>query len=102
MAGREESDPTLWERINPSHGHMFFLPAWQRALVILAGVTMNFLIGILMFSVVYAKLGVPKMSGEQVMVSAVSENSPAELANIQVGEVLVRVGETEIKTWINL
>ncbi len=99
LAG-EETDPTLWERINPlTHGHMFFAkPAWQRALVILAGVTMNFLIGILMFSVVYAKLGVPKMSGEQVMVSAVTKNSPAELANIQVGEVLVRVGETEIKT----
>lgn len=99
LAG-EETDPTLWERINPlTHGHMFFAkPAWQRALVILAGVTMNFLIGILMFSVVYAQLGVPKMSGEQVMVSAVTKNSPAELANIQVGEVVVRVEETEIKT----
>lgn len=99
LAG-EDTDPTLWERINPlTHEHMFFAkPAWQRALVILAGVTMNFLIGILMFGVVYAKLGVPKMSGEQVMVSAVTKNSPAELANIQVGEVLVRVGEIEIKT----
>lgn len=99
LAG-EESDPSLWERINPlTHGHMFFAkPAWQRALVILAGVTMNFLIGILMFSVVYAQLGVPKMGGEQVMVSAVTKNSPAELANILVGEVVVRVGETEIKT----
>ncbi|PIR99246.1 hypothetical protein COT87_00460 [Candidatus Collierbacteria bacterium CG10_big_fil_rev_8_21_14_0_10_44_9] len=99
LAG-EETDPTLWERINPlTHNHMFFAkPAWQRSLVIVAGVGMNFLVGILMFSVVYAKLGVPKMSGEQVMVSAVTKNSPAELANIEVGEVVVRVGETEIKT----
>lgn len=98
LAG-EETDPTLWERINPlTHSHMFFAkPAWQRALVVLAGVTMNFLIGILLFSVVYAKLGIPQMQGEQVMVSAVTKGSPAEMASIVVGEVVVRVGEIEIK-----
>lgn len=97
LAG-EEADPSLWERINPlTHGHMFFAkPAWQRALVILAGVTMNFLVGILMFSVVYAKLGVPKMSGEQVLVTQVTKNSPAELADIKVGEILVRVGSEDV------
>lgn len=99
LAG-EETDPTLWERINPlTHGHMFFAkPAWQRALVVLAGVTMNFIIGILMFSVVYMKLGIPQFEGEQVMISAVTKNSPAELAEIKVGEVVVRVGDSEIKT----
>jgi len=98
LAG-EETDPTLWERINPlTHGHMFFAkPAWQRALVILAGVTMNFLIGILMFSVVYSKLGIPQFAGEQVMVTQVVEGSPADLAEIVVGEVVVRVGEIDIK-----
>lgn len=99
LAG-EESDPTLWEKINPlTHGHMFFAkPAWQRALVIIAGVTVNFLIGILMFSVVYAKLGVPQFAGEQVLVSTVAKDSPADLADIEVGQVLLRVGENEIKT----
>ena len=61
LAG-EEHDPTLWEKINPFvRNKMFFAkPAWQRALVILAGVTTNFLVGILMFSVVYTKLGIPQ------------------------------------------
>lgn len=99
LAGEDEN-PSLWEKINPlTHGHMFFAkPAWQRALVILAGVTMNFLIGILMFSVVYAKLGIPKMYGEQVLVTAVTSGSPAELADIQIGEVVVRVGDEDIKS----
>lgn len=99
LAG-EESDPTLWERINPlTHGHMFFAkPAWQRALVVLAGVTVNFIVGILMFSAVYAKLGVPQLSGQQVLVSSVAKDSPADLADIEVGQVLVRVGETEIES----
>jgi regulator of sigma E protease len=98
LAG-EESDPTLWERINPlTHGHMFFAkPAWQRALVIVAGVSMNFIIGILMFSVVYSAIGVPKLEGEQVLVTAVSDNSPAALAKIEPNEIIVRVGDTEVK-----
>lgn len=97
LAG-EDTDPTIWERINPlTHGHMFFAkPAWQRALVVLAGVTMNFLIGILMFSVVYAKLGIPKFSGEQVLVTQVIKGSPADLASIVTGEVVVRVENTDV------
>lgn len=99
LAGEDEN-PSLWDKINPlTHGHMFFAkPAWQRALIILAGVTMNFLIGILMFSVVYAKLGIPNMSGEQALVTQVTKNSPAEGANIVVGEVLVRVGDQDVTT----
>lgn len=99
LAG-EETDPSLWEKINPlTHGTMFFAkPAWQRALVIVAGVVMNFLIGILMFSAVYTHLGIPQLSGEQVLVSQVSKGSPAELAEIVSGEVLVRVGDTPIAT----
>lgn len=97
LAG-EDTDPSLWERINPlTHGHMFIAkPAWQRALVVLAGVTMNFLIGILMFSVVYAKLGIPKFAGEQVLVTQVIKGSPADLASIVIGEVLVRVESTDV------
>jgi len=99
LAG-EETDPTLWERINPiTHGHMFFAkPAWQRSLVVLAGVAMNFLIGILMFSVIYTKMGIPKEVGQQVIVTQVVGGSPAQLAGITIGEVVVKVGDIEIKT----
>lgn len=97
LAG-EDTDQSLWERINPvTHNHMFFAkPAWQRALVIVAGITMNFLIGIACFSLIYTKMGIPKESGRQVMVTEVRDGSPAKLAEITVGEVVVRVGEEEI------
>lgn len=99
LAG-EDTDPTIWERINPlTHGHMFFAkPAWQRALVVLAGVTMNFVIGILMFSVIYTKMGIPVEVGKQVMVTQVVLGSPAQLADITVGDVVVRVGDEDIVT----
>jgi regulator of sigma E protease len=99
LAG-EETDPTLWERINPlTHNHMFFAkPAWQRALVIIAGVTMNFLIGIACFSVIYTKMGIPTEVGRQVMVTQVVEGSPAKLAEINIEDVVVRIGDTDITT----
>lgn len=98
LAG-EETDPTLWERINPlTHSHMFFAkPAWQRALVIIAGVTMNFLIGIACFSLIYTKMGIPNEVGREVMVTEVVAGSPAQLAEIKVEDVVVKIGETEIE-----
>lgn len=97
LAG-EEHDPTLWERINPlKRNKMFFAkPAWQRALVIIAGVTMNFIIGTLLFGVIYTSLGIPKEIGKQVMVSQVMEGSPAKLAELKPGEVIAKIGDREI------
>jgi regulator of sigma E protease len=73
-------------------------PAWQRSLVIIAGVVVNLLVGIILFGVVYTKLGIPKLGPEQVMIVEVTKNSPAELADLAVGEVIVRVGDQETKT----
>lgn len=99
LAG-EDTDPSLWDKINPlTHSHMFFAkPAWQRALVVLAGVSMNFLIGILLFSVIYTRIGIPILNGQQVLVSQVAKGSPAELAEMRAGEVIVRVGDSTITT----
>ncbi len=97
LAG-EEHDPTLWEKINPlvRKGMFFAKSAWQRALIIVAGVVVNLLVGMLLFGVVYTKLGVPQLAGEQVAIIDVAKNSPAELAEIVPGEIVVRVGEKEV------
>lgn len=99
LAG-EEHDPSLWEKINPFlRKKMFFAkPAWQRALVILAGVFVNFVVGILAFSTIYSINGVPKEVGEQVMISEVLPNTPAALADLKANEVIYRIDETEIKS----
>jgi len=98
LAGEEE-DPSLWEKINPMlRKKLFFAkPAWQRALVTVAGVAMNLVLGILAFSVVYTRLGVPKEVGQQVMVSQVIAGSPAEAAGVTVGVVVVRVKGEQIE-----
>ena len=100
LAGEES--PTSLQMLGASLGaskhHFFAKPAWQRSLVVLAGVAMNFLIGILMFSVIYTKMGIPKEVGQQVMVTQVVAGSPAQLAQMEIGEVVVKVGDIEIKT----
>lgn len=97
LAG-EDHDPTLWEKVNPFlRKQMFFAkPAWQRALVMVAGVAMNFLVGVLAFTIIYMKLGVPREVGSQVIVSQVIEGSPAALGEVKAGQVVVRVNDTSM------
>lgn len=98
LAG-EDQDPTLWEKINPFiRRTMFFAkPAWQRALVVVAGVFMNFVVGVLSFSIIYSVLGVPRNVGNQVMIADVIDGSPAKLADLKAGEVVKKVDEIEIE-----
>lgn len=63
------------------------LPIWKRAIVLFAGVAMNFLFGWLMFSLVFAS-GVPRA----VVITEVAKGSPAEMAGLKAGE---RIGGFE-------
>lgn len=103
-------DPTSsFDKLRTTLGagrHLFFAkPAWQRTLVIVAGVTMNFLVGIAAFAVIYTVIGIPNLSGNQVVIAGVSKGSPAALAGIAENEVVVRVGDIQVTTadqFINL
>jgi len=94
----EDADLSLWEKVNPllRKQALFVKPAWQRAVIMAAGVVMNFLVGILLFSVVYSVSGVPVSVGEQVVVTEVAKGSPADLAGIKAGDVVRRVAELPI------
>ena len=91
----EAEDPTLWQKLSAKiRGRAFFAkPAWQRVLVLLAGVTMNILVGILLFSVIYAHLGVPQYAGSQVVIASVAKGSPADLAELKTGDVVTGLAE---------
>jgi regulator of sigma E protease len=99
LAG-EDHDPSLWEKLNPFlRKKMFFArPPWQRVLVIVAGVVVNFVVGVLAFATIYSVLGVPKETGEQVMISNVVPNSPAAQADLVVGEVVTQINDEPITT----
>jgi regulator of sigma E protease len=74
---------------HPAEGSQAFSakPLWARAAVLLAGVTANLLLGILLFTIVYT-LGLPKYDAKAV-IDAISPNSPAASAGVQKGESIV-------------
>ena len=62
-------------------------PIWQRAVVLLAGVFGNFVLGVILFGVVYSIMGVPTPMGK-VKVVEVSKNSPAAEVGILENDVV--------------
>lgn len=94
----EDADPTLWEKLNPFERRksLEHKPAWQRVIIMAAGVVMNFLVGIILFAVIYTVVGVPVEQGSQVYISQVAKNSPAESVGLKLNEVITQVNGVEV------
>ncbi len=60
-----------------------FQPSWKRSLVILAGVTVNFLLGWLIISFIFMR-GIPSA----LIISNVQKDSPAAAAGLMTGDVV--------------
>jgi regulator of sigma E protease len=58
--------------------------------VILAGVLANFLLGILVFSIIYSFLGIPKNTG-QIKIVGISPGSPAQKFGLKEGDIVLAV-----------
>lgn len=69
---------------------------WQKMLIVLGGVIMNLVLAVVIFSVVYTVLGVPK-DVDRVSIIGVSKDSPAEKVGIKEDDVVYRANEIEIK-----
>lgn len=68
----------------------FNKPIWQRAAVLLAGVTMNFLLGVLLFGIVYSYLGIPTKTNK-VNIVEIASDSPAQSAGIETGSTVKKI-----------
>lgn len=75
----------------------FNKPMWQRAAVLLAGVTMNFVLGVIVFGIVYTYLGIPTETNKVIIAEVVS-GSPAQQSGIEADSVVTKVsiGKEEI------
>lgn len=74
----------------------FARPAWQRALVVLAGVIMNFLLAIVIISYLFSGPGVG-VPTDHVRITEVANNSPAQKSGLKVGDEVLAVNGTTIK-----
>ncbi|KKR16639.1 MAG: RIP metalloprotease RseP [Candidatus Levybacteria bacterium RIFOXYA1_FULL_41_10] len=73
----------------------FAKPIWQRILVVVAGVFMNFLLAVTLISFLFASYGAPVPGGD-VVISEVSKNSPAEKAGLSRGDAVLEIDGVKI------
>lgn len=64
-----------------------------RTIVLLAGVSMNFLLGVFLFAAIYTKLGIPEPVDYLVVTNVVS-GSPAQAAGIIVNDKIIGFSQT--------
>lgn len=74
----------------------FSRPIYQRMLVVVAGVVMNFLLAIVIITYLFTAEGVP-VQGNKVTISEVVKGSPAQTAGLRKNDLVVKIGNTEIK-----
>ncbi|MGH8872316.1 MAG: M50 family metallopeptidase [Acidimicrobiia bacterium] len=78
---------------------------WEKSVVVLAGVGMNFLIAFLLFYGIVIVNGVsePQPVIDQVVETAIVDDemvpTPAAAAGLQEGDVLVSIGNHRVETW---
>ena len=61
-----------------------------RVAVLLAGVVMNFLLGVVLFGAIYTKIGIPEKV-DYLVVTGVAEGSPAKKAGLKVDDKILNV-----------
>jgi len=78
-------------------GRAFFEKSiFQRSKVILAGVTMNWILAILVFAVIYTTTGIPTKTG-QIKIVGIAKDSPAEMAQLKLGDQIVSLDGQKLK-----
>ncbi|MDF2671992.1 MAG: rseP [Clostridiales bacterium] len=88
MLGEEEdsNDPRAVCNINP----------WKRILISLAGAFMNFVLAIVLFTIVLYNVGIP---AKEPIIGVVVDNRPAMEAGVKADDKILSVNDTKIDKW---
>src|SRR3990167_2878788 len=72
----------------------FARPIYQRSLVVVAGVAMNFILAIILATYLFTFEGIPQNTNN-IKVSEVVADSPADAAGINKGDLIEKIGEVK-------
>jgi len=78
---------------------------WKKAMIVLAGPMFNILLTFVLYTSLLAigiEVPVPDLKNLMPIVDEVEPGYPAATAGIQKGDKIVRIGDTEINTWIDI
>ncbi len=73
----------------------FSRPVWQRALVVLAGVVMNFVLSVLILTYFFGISGV-QTPGDKVFITEIVKDSPALRSGLKTGDQIVSINGEKI------
>jgi regulator of sigma E protease len=93
--GPDESSAAGAARVVPPSG-----PRWQRALILVAGPGMNFVLAVALKAGVYmVGLQVPKYLLAPPVVEAIGADSPGAAAGFEKGDHIVSIDGAEVRSW---
>lgn len=92
MKGQDDTKPGMEEEGNDSYNNK---TPWQRIVILFAGPFANFLLAAILYFII-ALSGATSLAPS---VGKIQENSPAQKAGIQVNDEIIRINQTEIKSW---
>jgi len=73
-------------------------PVWARALVIASGSFMNFVLPIILFTIIFTFSGAEKAS-DKPMIGALVPNKPAAISGLQAGDKIMSINDIPTITW---
>jgi regulator of sigma E protease len=88
-----ENDPSV-------EGGLAAASPWVRLAVLLAGPISNLLVGVILFAIIFSRIGMPVTS--QVKVIEVAPNSPAAQAGLQPGDMLLKINGQPVESMQDL
>jgi regulator of sigma E protease len=81
-------------------GGMAAANPWKRIAVLLAGVSMNLLTAVVVYTLFFSQIGIPDI--HTVVIASVDSPSPAEQAGLQVGDVVLAAGGLHVNGYNRL
>ena len=93
MSGDDSSslESSVYDTNIPGDRTLKGIAVWKRIIIMLAGVTMNMLLAIFIYSMVVLSSGA-YVTGTKPVVASLIENSPAEKIGIKEGDVINKIG----------
>jgi len=90
MEGEDGEVPAHVQTTHAQFQPFYVRPKWQRLIVILAGPAVNFVFGILAFTIIFTKFGIP-VALEHPRIESVMEQSPGAQAGLQPGDEIISI-----------